>query len=157
LAIAAVLGTLAILFGQYHTVGRVAGTTLLTAIAAGLMIPISLLLDKPNGRSAGLLGMSVILTEFFLSITLIWDLTSAFPGRKADEHILFTMLILALVAPAAMLFLGACAKPVARIAGLAGVGLSAVTFGLCMIATWQSGNIFHLGTENWFASAGVVA
>jgi len=54
-------------------VWRTVGTGLLTAVTAALLLPVSLLTDKPKSRPAGLLAVATLLLEYLLVLFLIWD------------------------------------------------------------------------------------
>src|ERR1043166_4109012 len=95
LAAAAVLGAAAILTGRESTLQSVTWTTLVTAGAAALLMPNSMLVDRPNTRASGLLGMAIVLAEFFLANALIWDIAKMSGGSHAQEVTGLTMLFLA--------------------------------------------------------------
>ena len=84
LALAAVCGVLAVLFSGHETAWRVVGTMVMTAVAAGLMMWMSVLSEKPRTREAGFLGMSVVVAEWVLGEFLIWDVQQAF---GLDYHV----------------------------------------------------------------------
>ena len=68
LAFAAVTGVLAVLVEGGHLAWRVVGTGFVTALACGLMLPISSSIDREKTRSAGLLGMAVVILEFLMAL-----------------------------------------------------------------------------------------
>src|SRR5437899_1697784 len=85
LAAAAVLGAAAILTGGESTLWRVTGTTLITAGAAALLMPASILADKPHTRAAGLLGMAIVVGQFLLACGLIWNIARTVAGSHGEE------------------------------------------------------------------------
>ena len=99
LGVAAVIGVLTVLTASYDVLGRVAGTVVTTAIAAGLLWPLSILVDRDRGQGAGLLGMASVMLVYMLVIPLIWDLD------RNEFQIVATSLIIGLTAPFGMLFL----------------------------------------------------
>ena len=60
LAIAAVTGVVAVLTQSGAVAWRVVGSGLTTAVASGLMLAASRLVDREKSRSAGLLGMAKV-------------------------------------------------------------------------------------------------
>jgi hypothetical protein len=153
LAVAAVLGAIAILTNGSDIVWRIAGTTGLTAACAAAMMATSLLLDKENGRTSGLVGMAAILVVAMFSLLLIWDLEMLIPTRRPAETIGLTIVFIIICALPAMAFLRGRNTPATRLASNAGGALSAITFGLLMIPSWFIHERVRLGSDgDWFAT-----
>src|SRR5947209_5370632 len=72
LAFSAAAGVLAVLAFSSSVAWRVVGTGVVTAVAAGLMLAMSRLVDREPSRMAGLLGMAAVVAEFTLALGLIW-------------------------------------------------------------------------------------
>ena len=56
LGTAAVIGVLTVLTASYEILGRVGGTVLVTAIVAGILWPLSLMVDRPKTSACRLAG-----------------------------------------------------------------------------------------------------
>lgn len=151
LGIGAVLGAVAILTNGSSVIWRVSGTTVLTALAAGVLIPMFMLMDRPAGRAAGMLGTIAVVEMFFLTLLLIWNLAPLLPARRGEEAAGMTIGFTLLCAPPAMLFLRIVAVPEARIAALTGIGVAGLTFLLFMIPTWLG--MFVPRADEWLRSA----
>jgi len=132
LAIAAVLGAGSVLILPAGDVWRIFGTGILTAAACGILLPISLLTDKPKSRSAGLLGMAIILIEYMLGMSLIWG--SENWGDALMEQVGFATLFVPTVGMPAVALLRIAGTKLGRWAGRVGVALCGVEFILLMIA-----------------------
>jgi hypothetical protein len=137
LAAGAVLGAIAVLASQGQTFWRICGTTLITAAAAGLLIPVSRLIDKPLSRPSGLLGMSLIIIEFFLSLAMTWELYPSW----TEEQLALTLVFLPVCGTAAAIMLRiARGDPRGRWAGTAGVLIAIACFVIIMGALWIAPN-----------------
>src|SRR5690242_18298720 len=73
LALSAVAGVAAVLLGGQDVIWRVAGTGAAAAVASGLLMAASRLVDREITRPAGLLAMAATVAEFLLGLTLIWE------------------------------------------------------------------------------------
>lgn len=155
LAAAAVLGAIAILFSSTDTIWRICGTAGATAAAAGLMTAASILMDRPNGRSAGLLALAAILLEYFGTVFLIWEFWRLLPGRRPEEAVALSMVWLFICTPPSMAMLRSRPLAVARIASNVGLIVAATTITLLMVATWVD-NLAGIRGEKLFESAAVV-
>ncbi|MCH7808049.1 MAG: hypothetical protein IIB60_02385, partial [Planctomycetes bacterium] len=91
LGLSAVTGVLAVLFQGGDLVWRVVGTGVTTAIACGLMLRASTLVDREESRPAGLLGMGVVIAEFLMALLLIWEAPRHLWGVRWVEEIALTM------------------------------------------------------------------
>jgi hypothetical protein len=72
LAFAALSGVAALLTNGAEEVWRIAGTGLIVAVAALIMMPMSALAGNAATRLSGLFGMGVVVTELALAAMLIW-------------------------------------------------------------------------------------
>jgi hypothetical protein len=154
LGFAAAAGVLAALSGGDETVWRVVGTGFATALACGLMLPFSPMLDQEKTRVIGLSGVAVILVEFLLAMALIWEVPQLLFGLQWEEELALTMLFFGLaavlLAPARKL----ADMPQSRLAGRVGVGTIAVTFGAFLIAIWGPERFIDDG--KWWESGSAV-
>ena len=153
LAVAAGLGALAVLFVRNEAVWRIIGTGLVTAGAAALLLPISLLADKAKSRRSGLLAIGFVLVEYFLWLILIWDIPRML-GIEI-EPVGLTALLLPSVAIPAIALLRMTATPATRIAGGVGVGMAALELIVLLVAIW--GERLFSGSSQWYQTAGTTA
>jgi hypothetical protein len=144
LALAAVIGVLTVLTASYDTLGRVGGTVIATAVAAGILWPLSMLADRKNNQAAGLLGMTSVLVVYFLVIPLIWDLD------RQDEEMLISSLVIGLTVPFGMFFLSLVNLPATWIAARVGVGVYVAVLVTFLVATWHPGSWSR--AEHWWAT-----
>lgn len=137
LALAAVCGVLAVLFSGHETAWRVVGTMVVTAVAAGLMMWMSMLSEKERTREAGLLGMGVLVMEWVLAEALIWDVRAAFGASyRLEESLAFTMLFAVPTAVWAMLALGVRRRKGFEVAAVFGLVVAGVVAALWGLALW---------------------
>jgi hypothetical protein len=153
LAVAAVLGAGSVLFLPKGDVWRIFGTGILTAAGCGILLPISLLTDKPKSRAAGLLGMAIILIEFLLAMTLIWG--SEHWGDALMEQVGFATLFIPTVGVPAVALLRIAGTTLGRWAGRVGVTLCGVEFILLMIAARMEAT--RSNSDQAWSTAGVCA
>lgn len=157
LGLSAIAGALAVLTAGSDVIWRVVGTGCTAAVAAGLLLALSFLLDKDKSRSAGLLGTIAVVLAFLLTLALIWDISSAWGFRpQTEESLGLTLLAILATAPPAMLFL--------RVATLAGwtwaarVGLVACAsaFVLMLAGSWWDRIGSSTVDDKLWQSAGIV-
>lgn len=130
LAASAAAGAAAILFSNGRDlVWRVVATGMITAVACGLLLATTRLLDREKTRSAGLLLAGTIVLEALLGLTVLWDVISSAAGGRADESIGLTMLAVFLAVPAAAFFLRAGWRRGSELAA----GIGKVTSGVCLV------------------------
>ena len=154
LAVAAVLGTLAILTSGSDIIWRIAATTGVTAASAAILMAASLLLNKDAGRTSGLVGMWGTLIAAVLTLALIWDLDDLFPGPHTEESTALTIAFLALCTIPAMGFLRARHSAPLRIGSNVGVVLTFITFCLFLFPAWFLHSAFNIGTADiWYGTA----
>lgn len=158
LALSAVAGALAVLTSERDVVWRVVGTGIVTALAAGFLLPLSLLLDREKSRPSGLLGMAVVVLAFLLTLGLMWGVGSIFgPGStSAGDAMAFTLLALLFAAPPAMLFLRLVWTEQGRVAGWVGLGASTAAFVAMLVGSWLNGNFLSGSSERWWGTAAVI-
>jgi hypothetical protein len=154
LAIAAVVGAASVLVLPSGEVWRIFGTGILTAAACGILLPVSLLTDKPKSRSQGLLGMAIVLIEYLLAMSLIWG-SAANMGDPLMEQLAFATLFLPTVGVPAVALMRIAGTTIGRWAGRAGVGLAAIEFILLMLAV-RMGVMRSSADQSW-ATAGTCA
>jgi hypothetical protein len=134
LGAAAVIGALAMLAFDHGIVWRVVGTTVATAVAAGLMMSMSMLADRERCHTAGVVGMGAVVAEFLVCLVLVWG--SDHLSWRYEERCIVTMLWIAGTALPGMFFLRLAASPATRLAGHVGAGAYAATFLVGAGASW---------------------
>lgn len=134
LGLAAVCGVLAVLLASSDALGRTSGTCLMTAAAAGLMLPLTVLLDRPQLRASALTGMVTITAIYILVLAVIW-VERAF-GWPWEDELLVTALMTAVVGAAASNLVRLLHAPRTRLAGFAGLALDAGAAFFFAVATW---------------------
>jgi hypothetical protein len=154
LVAAAVLGALAMLvFEGGDLAWRLLGTALVTAGAAAIALPLSLMTERPSVRLIGLLGLGAVLAEFLAALMLIW-LDPVL--RRSGETIFFSMLWIFLCVPPGLLCLWGAAFSHSRVAGWTGVVVAAVVLFLLLSWAWLGGGLFG-GNDELLSSGGAVA
>lgn len=133
LGTAAVIGVLTVLTASYEILGRVSGTVLATAIAAGILWPLSLMVDRPKTVPAGLLGMAAVIVVYCLVIPLIWDLDSY------DEEMFFLSLVIGLTTPLGMAAMLMISFPRTQMAGRLGIIVYLLVIASFCVAIWHPG------------------
>ncbi|MCC6580533.1 MAG: zinc ribbon domain-containing protein [Phycisphaeraceae bacterium] len=138
LAIGAVGGAAAILLGRGDFIWRVVGTAVLTTGAMLLMWPLSVLLGKELWRDSAMLGLVVIVLEYLVILSMIWEWVRHLTGWgwRAEEVVGMTGAGLILPSLAAMGFLVARQKPLSRWAGRFGLTLSGIVLAIFLTAAW---------------------
>jgi hypothetical protein len=150
LALAAVIGVVTVLTASYDTLGRVAGTVIATAVAAGILWPLSVLADRRDSQAAGLLGMASTLVVYFLVIPLIWEL-----DRRGDEMAI-SGLVIGLTVPFGMFFLWLTNVAATWISARVGVGVYVAVLVTFLVATWHPGGWSRTGQwwdTGWWCAA----
>lgn len=133
LAVGAILGAVTVLTNGGVAFWRISGTTFATAVAAGLLIPISRLVDRTVTRPVGLMGMSLVIIEFLLALPAIWGLYPAWAGTAMAMTLGF-LPVCGLFA-AIMLRVG-LGDPRGRLSGVVGVLVAIACFLMIMGAAW---------------------
>lgn len=132
LAFAAVTGVYAVLFSRSDIMARVIGTGVATAVASGLLIPTSALIDKRKTRAAGLLGMGGVIAVFIMTLLLIWEFSRSF-----DDELALSLVCVSLFVPVAMLLLRIIHEPIALWTARVGLGVCVACFAFLMCSIWQ--------------------
>jgi len=155
LGAAAVFGVLSVLTASYAVVGRIAGTAALTAFAAGLLWPFTILMDRDSHRNVGMFGAASVIAIYLLVAPSIWNL-----GHREEEAAL-AGLIVGLMLPAGLVIMMLMNTRVARVAGLVGMGLYVCVLTSFLIALWYPGRWYQndewWGTGFAFAGFGAIA
>jgi hypothetical protein len=133
LAAAAASGVLAVFLSDRDLVLRVTAMGFVTAGAAGLMLPCSLMMDRAKTRAAGLLGVTLCAAEFLLAVAFIW---SELGWSDLDEQVGLTMLFLGMVGLATIGLLALASWPPGRVAGRAGTVIAAANLVVYLVAIW---------------------
>src|ERR1041384_576050 len=102
LGLSAATGVLSVFLHDREMIFRVTVMGFVTAAAALLMMPMSLLADKEKTRAAGLLGMTLCVVEFLMAVGLIW---STLGWTYLDEELGLTMGFVALTGLPALGFM----------------------------------------------------
>jgi hypothetical protein len=153
LALAALAGVSAVFVAGRELVGRIVLTGISTAVACGLLLAASWLVDSDKSRPAGLLGMAAIIAEYLVALLLIWF--ESF-NSSTSEPVWLTALAIFLTAPPTMLFLR-LATPTRDPGALLGVFLSAACFAMMMIGNWFPFGSQYDATGHWWATSGITA
>lgn len=137
LALAAAGGVLAVLFSGHETAWRVVGTMVTTAVAAGLMMWMSVLSERPRTREAGFLGMCVVVAEWILAEALIWDIRWAVGlGYQFEEAVGMSMLFGAGTAIWTMLALTWRRRKGFERAAITGLAVAMIVALLWLLGAW---------------------
>ena len=137
LGLAAATGVLAVLFKGGQLTFRVVTTGFLTAVASGLLLPISALAEREKTHGAGLLGVVGVILEFLLALTLVWEVPRQMLGLSWEEEITQTMVLGAVALLAGMYFLRLRQNPRSAVAGTVAVVVTLLTFILFMGTIWE--------------------
>ena len=151
LGVAAVAGVLGILAGGDDLVGRVVATALTTAVACLLMLGMAKMVDRQATRSAGLLGMSTVLTEFVLAMSGIWVFSSRWFGYRSKESIYLTMICVAWAAVPAIGLVKLSSNAVYRVGAWTGVVFCGLYLGSSLLGTWLPGSLWD--HDEWWTTA----
>jgi ssDNA-binding Zn-finger/Zn-ribbon topoisomerase 1 len=127
LALAALGGVLGVMTPGTDAIWRLVWTAGTTALACALMLGATRFIERPETRNSSLYAMAVILAEFLLALSLIWDLPEALlPGRHQDWMIALAMLWIGLTQLPAVGFMRLVARLASHVAGIIGVAGSGV-------------------------------
>ena len=139
LGLAAATGVLAVLFQGGDLVWRLVGTGFTTALACGLMIPASLLVDRERVRWAGLLGMGAIILEFLMALSLIWEVAQPLlaPVLELELKISLTMVFVGLAVGLTIACAGPLCVPRHSIAARTALGFISLVLVAYLLATWR--------------------
>ncbi len=137
LALAAVFEALGTLFASHEALWRVAGTSIATAVSALLLLAASSKMDKPAPRPAAVLAITLVVIEFLLTLTAIWEMGMFFGGRRHEDSLWLTVLFIALTGVPAIAFLRMAATSFSSLAGRVGLLLAAVELVMLLILAWN--------------------
>lgn len=154
LGLAAVTGVLAVLFKGGQLTFRVVTTGFLTAVASGLLLPISALTEREKTRTAGLLGVTGVILEFLLALALVWEVPRQVLGSSWEEQVALTMVLGAVAVLAGMYFLRLQQEVPSAVAGKVAVVAILLTFVLYMCAVWAPRP--HSHDANWWETGNVI-
>ena len=128
LGLCAVVGVLAALVFSGEILWRVLGTAIDTAVATGLLLPLTFLIPRPRFRIGGLAGMGVILAARLCLLAAIW--TIDYRAFQIGERLALTalfILFMGLPSAGALMLLSFRQVRVAVVAFAAGAGLAWLT------------------------------
>lgn len=151
LGLAAIVGAMAVLFGTSDVAWRVAGTSMLVAVACGLLLPLSLMIDRQKARPAGLVGVGVVVAEFILLMTLLWMpdwMSQLGSSRQFDWALWQTVWVLAVCGVVAVVFARAASSIAGSWTGRVGFVLTLAVFGLGTLPAWW--RVFVGSSSSWF-------
>ena len=154
LGVAAVCGAVAILTAAEEVIWRVVGTAVATAVASGLMMAVTLLVDGEKTRWSGVVGMWGVVVEYLLVLSLVWGFGNHWWGFDLEERFGFTALFIAITVLPAMLLLRLMVEPETRVASQVGLWLAGVVFLMLEVGCWWQR--YWMSEETW-GSAGALA
>jgi hypothetical protein len=154
LGMAALMGVLGMLMARTGMLWRITTTAAVTGAAAGLMIPMSMMVDRQQARHAGLLGMGLVVGQFLLAMTLTWE--NLLPGFVDDFDLILSMLLAAATGLPAMFFMWLAGTRLGAVAGRCGAWLCAFEFGVLMAALWwPAATQWYTQRHLWESSAAI--
>lgn len=159
LGCAAASGVLAVLLDNDDVMIRVMYTTISMTVCAGIILPLSLMLERTRTRLAGMFGIAAAVFEFLTVLALIW--VTDMPGySNLEEELLVSVLSFGFAASATVGMLVLARTDRTRLAAWYGiVGMAGFTV-MMWVATWvpwtweEENGAFITGW--WLAYAGSV-
>jgi hypothetical protein len=133
LAFSALAGVAAVLLAGRDVIWRVVGTGATAAVASGLLLVLSLLMDKEKSWAAGLFGMAATIAAFILTLILVWNVSWS---SRGDWSLALSLLLLLGTAPPMMFFLRVMFAEGGRWAGIVGAIACAIGFLGILAAIW---------------------
>lgn len=112
---------------------HIIGTCVVAAITAGLMMPLSKMIDREESRLAGLIGMTALVIEFLLILGAIWEVFWRVGLRNELYETAGGWALTGLAATVCVRLLSTRGGKAAGWVGLAAVGLMTVAW---MTAAW---------------------
>jgi len=144
LGLCAAAGVLTVFIGAGDYMGRVLATAIDTAVATGLLLPLSFLVRREKLRIGGFTGIGVILLAWFLSLGTIWS-DGVWSYRVSEKLGLSAILVLFMGVPSAALLLLISFRQ-ARVAVYTFVAGAAIAWLLCELDVldwgWTGGDKF---------------
>lgn len=158
LGFAAATGVLAVLVRGGGAFWRVTATGFTTAAACGLMLPVSAMIDREKSRTAGLLGMCLVITEFLLALLAIWQFGFHVFGVRWEGEIVATMLILAAGGVVMVKSFDLTHMPQGATAGRVMLWTTAFAVAVFLFAAWAARTTAdHRGERFWETGWAIVA
>jgi hypothetical protein len=143
LGLAAVAGIGLVLFSQSEIVMHVLFTLLATTVAAALLWPVSVWVYHFDARPAGLVGMGLILLDYFILVVLIWGgWFFRYSGFYVESALWATFGFVFLTGVPAVILLRFLHVAEGYLAARVGPGICALAFCELMIGTWVD-NLFQ--------------
>ena len=144
LGAAAVAGILGVLISN-DVIMLVMYSAATTAVAALLLMPLAGMVDRPQMRSAGLLGVILVIVEYLLSVAMIWDLQRALSGRgRNDEELIMTAFLIVGCGIPAMMALRGLHRDSTYRAARVGLALTTAVFTIAQAAIMIPGSEWRL-------------
>lgn len=153
LGLAALSGVATVFMHNYEFVGRIAGTLVCAAVALGICVPLSKMLDREEARPVGSAGLGVTVVGFCFALAAIWG---SMLSSRLDEELALTALSYAGVAVPGVACFALSRHVVGRISGYAGMILGAVVFACLLVAIWDPVSAPAL-REKFAGTAGLMA
>jgi hypothetical protein len=135
LGLAALAGVASVFVTNYLT-WRIAGTGIATAIASLLLLPMTMLLDRPHWAESMLAAAVVVVLEYLLTLGLVWAAYQYLPGSWDEEELLISMGFVVLGGLPAIVFLRFRHVAVAKIASVAGLVFTGLFLAFSFAGTW---------------------
>ena len=136
LAATAVLAAFNALAGSGEAGWRFVGTGITFAIGTAIMLPFSVRADKAETRWDGLAGMAAVIVLVLGIVGLMWNVFGSLFGSRFEDKVGMSLLFFAATALPTVGFLRLMLTPEHRLAAYNGLGLSAATFFLLLVAAW---------------------
>lgn len=139
LVVGAVVGAALLLAGLYSGGGRVIATCVISAIAAGFMIPVGMWLDDSRRRHAGILGTAVVMLAFLAAMVSVWiDAVIPSPmGSGKSLELLLTSVSIAGIGGVCASLLAVANLPFMRHASRVGIPAGGVCLVVTLFAIWS--------------------
>ena len=138
------LAVMMILFGGFNRIDDVVGVIIATGITLGVTMGLGylcvVLADKPWGRYAGWLGLGGLMTTMVFILTGVWAGMIRLSMGRGVERLLITGVLVFLFSIPGICFLLGMNYPRGKRVGVAGVILSGISLGLCLMSLWNNGN-----------------
>lgn len=136
LGFAALTGVLSVFIQAGSFMWRIIGTEFAMAFACALILPCIPMIDRVRTRAGGLLGMAGILIEFFLALTMIWDIPQTLWGVRFESEITLTIVLFAFAFVISMMLLTHVRESKYSVSAWSGIAVVILAAGAFQIATW---------------------
>jgi hypothetical protein len=151
LGLCAGVGVLAVFVSTGEFLWEVLGTAIDTAVATGLLLPLSLLISREKFRVGSLAGMGVVLAAWLCILAAIW-LSDLRPHDLSERFAVTALFVLFMGVPSAGVLLLLSFRQ-ARVAVLTFVTGAIVAWVFCVIDAWL---LFGSIGERFMASGMVI-